>query len=218
VYIVTASATTKDGRTDTDEGAVSMVYPDEVFDFRIRQKVRHPEAGKPLRGDDRANAILKAISKAKRRVTLSVCGLGMLDETEVEAIPPERAEPVKVNRVDQAHTPKGPRQLPAAEPEARREPGDDGDDPITPEEVRAFLDDLHALGKDWNSLARSDHLADVIGRNFPGGNVHPTAMVRREFELIAADVRDRAEKRRAAAEKRKAKKEAAADDAATGEA
>jgi hypothetical protein len=34
-----------------------------------------------------ANCYLKAITKAKRRVTLSLLGLGMLDETEVETIP-----------------------------------------------------------------------------------------------------------------------------------
>lgn len=39
------------------------------------------------RAQDRANAILKAVTKAKRRVTLSLCGLGCLDETEVEDIP-----------------------------------------------------------------------------------------------------------------------------------
>ena len=33
------------------------------------------------------NAKLKAITKAKRRVTLSICGLGFLDETEIETIP-----------------------------------------------------------------------------------------------------------------------------------
>lgn len=42
-------------------------------------------------GDARANAIMKAITKAKRRATLSLCGLGMLDETEIETIP-ERAK------------------------------------------------------------------------------------------------------------------------------
>ena len=31
--------------------------------------------------------MMKAETKAKRRVTLSICGLGMLDETEVETIP-----------------------------------------------------------------------------------------------------------------------------------
>jgi hypothetical protein len=40
-----------------------------------------------LRGEALANAVMKAETKAKRRVTLSICGLGMLDETEVDSIP-----------------------------------------------------------------------------------------------------------------------------------
>ena len=41
-----------------------------------------------LRGDALGNAMLKAVTKAKRRVTLSICGLGgFLDETEVEDLP-----------------------------------------------------------------------------------------------------------------------------------
>jgi hypothetical protein len=39
-----------------------------------------------LKGEAMANAVLKAVTKAKRRVTLSLCGLGFLDETEVESI------------------------------------------------------------------------------------------------------------------------------------
>jgi len=56
----------KAGRTDEDFGVVSI-------------------AG--LRGEARANATLKAVTKAKRRVTLSIAGLGFLDETEVDDIP-----------------------------------------------------------------------------------------------------------------------------------
>jgi hypothetical protein len=40
-----------------------------------------------LKGDFRANMKLKAITKAKRRATLSICGLGWLDELEIEDIP-----------------------------------------------------------------------------------------------------------------------------------
>ncbi len=67
-YIVTALARTPDGRGRSDEsiGAVSI-------------------AG--LKGEARANAMMKAETKAKRRVTLSISGLGMLDEHEVETIP-----------------------------------------------------------------------------------------------------------------------------------
>ena len=65
VYVVTARATLPDGRTDESIGAVTLGS---------------------LKGDGLANALMKAESKAKRRVTLSICGLGMLDETEVESV------------------------------------------------------------------------------------------------------------------------------------
>jgi hypothetical protein len=67
VLTVHVRAKDKDGRVDEDFGAVA--FPEN------------------LRGVERANTILKAITKAKRRVTLSICGLGWLDETEVEDIP-----------------------------------------------------------------------------------------------------------------------------------
>ena len=40
-----------------------------------------------LKGESLANAMLKCETKAKRRLTLSICGLGFLDETEVADIP-----------------------------------------------------------------------------------------------------------------------------------
>jgi len=40
-----------------------------------------------MNAEDKANAIMKCETKAKRRVTLSICGLGFLDETEVDSIP-----------------------------------------------------------------------------------------------------------------------------------
>jgi len=66
VYVVTASATDKEARQDESTGAVNI---------------------KGLSGEGLANAFMKAETKAKRRVTLSICGLGMLDETEVQTIP-----------------------------------------------------------------------------------------------------------------------------------
>lgn len=69
--MVSVIATDTSGRTDAELGIVPI---------------------ENLRGDAKANAILKAITKAKRRVTLSMCGLGMLDETETETIPGARYE------------------------------------------------------------------------------------------------------------------------------
>jgi hypothetical protein len=66
VYVVTAGALMPDGRADEATGAVTI---------------------KGLTGDNLANAMMKAETKAKRRVTLSICGLGFLDETEVDSIP-----------------------------------------------------------------------------------------------------------------------------------
>lgn len=40
-----------------------------------------------LKGDNLCNAIMKCETKAKRRATLSICGLGLLDELEMETIP-----------------------------------------------------------------------------------------------------------------------------------
>ena len=72
-FIATVTASTPDGRTDCDMGAV-------------------PVSG--LSGERLANAMLKGITKAKRRVTLSLVGIGMMDETEVATIPgAERIDP-----------------------------------------------------------------------------------------------------------------------------
>ncbi len=68
------------GRTDEDLGVVA--FPEN------------------LKGEMRANAILKCVTKAKRRVTLSISGLGFLDETEVEDIPANDKQTVTSDAVD----------------------------------------------------------------------------------------------------------------------
>jgi hypothetical protein len=92
------------GRQDEDLGVVSF-----------------PET---LRGENRANAILKAVTKAKRRVTLSISGLGFLDETEVEDIPAAAKRPLppapNVLLHDPSHDPSGSQES-AAEPAASGE-------------------------------------------------------------------------------------------------
>jgi hypothetical protein len=47
-----------------------------------------------LKGEALANAMLKCETKAKRRLTLSICGLGFLDETEVSDIPGAQYTPM----------------------------------------------------------------------------------------------------------------------------
>lgn len=65
--------------------------------FEVHCRVRFPDGHhvedfaalnvKGLQGEGLCNALMKAVTKAKRRTVLSACGLGMLDETEVETIP-----------------------------------------------------------------------------------------------------------------------------------
>lgn len=66
LYVVKARARDRIGRTDESTGAVTIGH---------------------LKGDAKANAIMKAETKAKRRVTLSISGLGIVDDTELETIP-----------------------------------------------------------------------------------------------------------------------------------
>lgn len=93
VFIVTAKVTNGEGRTDMAKGAVTIGN---------------------LKGDALANAMMKAETKAKRRATLSICGLGFLDETEIETIPGARpngsgqptASKIEPAKVEPAHDPK----------------------------------------------------------------------------------------------------------------
>jgi hypothetical protein len=64
-YVVLARARTPDGRTDESLGAVWLGN---------------------LQGEAIANAIMRCETKAKRRVTLSICGLGWSDESEISGI------------------------------------------------------------------------------------------------------------------------------------
>jgi hypothetical protein len=72
-----------------------------------------------LRGDAACNAIMKAITKAKRRAILSACGLGMLDETETETIPGAQIVRPDVQHLEVSVLPAAPRAAaPAPAPAA----------------------------------------------------------------------------------------------------
>jgi hypothetical protein len=129
IYVVTAMATMPDGRTDTDDGAVAV-------------------AG--LQGEAHANALMKTVTKAKRRVTLSISGLGMLDESEAETIPGARTQAVSMDTGEiQAGvpTPSRPNNRPetpiagVGAGEVASGSGQDGEDPylICPVHHRAWF-------------------------------------------------------------------------------
>lgn len=84
-YVVTAKAFDSNGRQTESIGAVSITG---------------------LKGENLCNAMMKAETKAKRRATLDLLGLGVLDESEVETIPEAQTQPPPV-------VPKDKPQLPA---------------------------------------------------------------------------------------------------------
>jgi hypothetical protein len=88
IYIVTARAKDRTGREDESTGAVPLGN---------------------LKGDALANALMKCETKAKRRVTLSIAGLGWLDETELDTIHSAAAEKLRPSE------PVSPHPLPAGE-------------------------------------------------------------------------------------------------------
>ena len=65
LYIVSVKGMDRAGRVDEAQGII-------------------PIGG--LKGADLANAMLKTETKAKRRLTLSLCGLGLIDESELDTI------------------------------------------------------------------------------------------------------------------------------------
>jgi len=64
-YVVTCKVKDKFGKTDMATGVVSI---------------------EGLKGENLANAKMKAETKSKRRATLSIAGLGMLDESEISSV------------------------------------------------------------------------------------------------------------------------------------
>lgn len=134
LYVVHARATAPAGakgshkRTDEDVGVVSL-------------------AG--LRGEDRANAIMKCVTKAKRRATLSVCGLGLLDETETEGM---AAAPRQVEaRTVEAPAPQVP-ALPAPHAGVAAEADRRAAEKATPQQIElitSWKNHLGLTGQAW---------------------------------------------------------------------
>lgn len=81
VFVVTARVHNRSGRTDIAKGAVHI-------------------GG--LKGEHLANALMKAETKAKRRATLSICGLGILDEAELDGLPPPPPPEIAPNPIKPA--------------------------------------------------------------------------------------------------------------------
>ena len=110
VFTIVATVTDKHGRTDMATGAVNI---------------------KSLQGENLANAMMKAETKAKRRATLSICGLGFLDESELppaaaSSVPPSPPQP-RPRLADQLDALAPPNQEPEKRPRRGRPKKTDDD-------------------------------------------------------------------------------------------
>jgi len=148
IYTVIAYASDKTTRTDTAIGAVTVAN---------------------LQGDAKANAMMKAETKAKRRVTLSIVGLGWLDETEIDTIPTAQVNIVNVETGEVVEQPS-PAQ-PVSQPTEAKVTAQQvhsatpTDIPNSPKLVIEAV--AKVLGQDYYKAA--NHLYNAIGK-YPGGN------------------------------------------------
>lgn len=140
MYVVKAQAQDKSGRFDESTGAVSLIG---------------------LRGKELANAWMRCESKAKRRVTLSICGLGWLDESEAGDVEgaefvagpvPTAEDALPATAPTEPVTDPGPvNEPPAPEPEA---PLDDWELWVTDRmEIMDGIEKLSDLQADWSAWA-----------------------------------------------------------------
>ena len=145
IRTVTVRATTKDGRQTDEIGCVPVSH------------IKKP--------DDLANAFMKAVTKAKRRAVISICGLGVIDESELDTVS-DRVQPVQP--VIQKPQPK--RVKPKAKPK-RVDPKDHLTEGMFEAEIDALEQDENGeLIDDYDELHETlpihnepEHLADIPG-------------------------------------------------------
>lgn len=98
ILTVTVSVKDRSGREDISTGSVALAN---------------------LKGEALANAHMKCETKAKRRATLSICGLAVLDETEIDSI--AGAKPITVEEFHAPAKVVPSKALPPSREERRRD-------------------------------------------------------------------------------------------------
>ena len=176
VYVVTVRAKLGDRFTDED-GAVTIGS---------------------LKGDMLANALMKAVTKAKRRAVLSIVGLGMLDETDVETIngaekvemtsskPEITVEPKALTPIQPAQENSATAQLDAKE----GHPGDESEK-ISKEEGVELL--KLAARNGYNSKDVKEYITGLGYSSHKSLSRWDLSTVIKRFEVPAADYKKRME-------------------------
>jgi hypothetical protein len=122
-----------------------------------------------LKGENLANAIMKAETKAKRRLTLSLCGLGIMDESEMGDTPmhdvtpePEALSYEEIKKASQTRNdPKGTESIEDVNESIVREEVKDTPSPESPD---AVFKDIMAIvnGKSLTSQQKMDTIKEVM--------------------------------------------------------
>lgn len=172
LIVATVEGVNQRGRTDGDMGVVSC---------------------KGLQGEAKANAMMKAITKAKRRVTLSLAGLGWLDETEVDTI--SGAQRVDVDA--ETGEIKNP-------PVFEVEENPFVEEPLVPLLTENQLKELHILGKEvYGKEAWATKGKELVEEVSKGAVSSSKQLTPDEADKLIADLRK--EKAKAAAKAAKEK-------------
>ena len=113
--VVTAYAKDKNGKEDSDMGAVPVAH---------------------LKGEAYANAIMKCVTKAKRRVTLSICGMGILDESELDTVSGAVPDPIDMTQRAQSQVGNIKAKVAEANKSEQAPPHDSETPPPVPEAAK----------------------------------------------------------------------------------
>ena len=118
IILTTVKVQNGEGRTDTGTGAVNV-------------------AG--VKGDALANAIMKSETKAKRRATLSISSLGMIDEVELDTIPDVKKIEINLDSGVITTPPEPEKKNSAPKPEQKKTTGMKA----TPDAIKKYFADHH---------------------------------------------------------------------------
>lgn len=146
LLMVNVTGKDKYGKVDAATGALDMTNKD----------------GKPFKGKDLANAIMKCETKAKRRLTLSICGLSMPDQTEVETIHgAEVDETVEKETLSQIKKTKGEKPMKDANPKPTETKVEEKAKRV-PQKEATIEDIIKALPDDVKGLLKANGHDSVV--------------------------------------------------------
>jgi hypothetical protein len=148
-------------------GAVSLLYPETQWDKYKKKHVPHPKSLQPLERDDLCNAIMKAETKAKRRSTLDLLGLGTLDETETDTIQGAQTMPLQLPESPQKQLPE-----PEAAPEKPKTIGGKGASLIYKDASKIGIDT-----KELKDYAKKEYGVESLSNLTPENESHLRGLI-----------------------------------------